>query len=198
MCNSLRLEMKYRDEFANDFMSQTYSSYMEYKYNYEEARLRHLIHSKYLKVLGKFIEDMYSGLRFDIFIRQRDPKQKSMDWFGHTYMELRIFDVIMAPVYNPMNFDPVYKTPHYEDYISGWNFFETINDFIPEINKHLLISFRPIISPQIEIHNMQFNDIPDFECWREYFIRQSRKNITISTYQDPFIEPQERNDFHPF
>jgi len=176
MCNIPRLEMKYRDEFANDFMSQTYSSYMEYKYNYEEARLRHLIHRKYLKMLGKFIDDMYPGLKFDIFIRQRDPKQKSIDWFGHTYMELMIFDVIMAPVYNPMNFDPVYKTPHHDGYISGSNFFETINDFIPEINKHLLISFKSIINPYIEIHNMSFYDIPDFECWKEYFrITQMRK-----------------------
>lgn len=186
MCNIPRLEINYRDEFANDFMSQTYSSYMEYKSNYEEARLCHLIHTKYLKVLGKFIEDMYPGVRFDIFIRQRDPKQKSIDWFGYTYMELMIFDVITAPVYDPMTFDPVYKTPHYEGYISGWSFFDTINDFIPEINKHLLISFRPIINPQIEIHNMSFYDIPDFECWKEYFritlVGKQKETIKDSWY----------------
>lgn len=169
MCDIPRLERKYRDEFANDLMSQTYSSYMEYKYNYEEARLRHLIHRKYFKVLGKFVENIYPGVRFDIFIRQRNPKEKKIDWFGHTYMELMIFDVITSPIYNPSTFEPVYKTPHHDGYISGFNFFDTINDFIPEINKHLLISFRPLIDPHIEIHNMSFNDIPDFKCWEEYY-----------------------------
>ena len=185
MCDMPRLEMKYRDEFVNDFMSQTYSSYSEYKTNYEESKLRYLIHRKYLKVLGKFIENMYPGLRFDIFIRQRNPKEKCIDWYGYTYMELRVFDVIKAPVYNPMTFDAVFRTPHCDDYISGSNFFETINDFIPEINKHLLISFSPIHLSHMPISEMMNNmlEIPDFKCWEEYW---RIENIRKRSEYNPF------------
>lgn len=185
MCNIPRIEMKYRDEFANDFMSQTYSSYLDYKYNYEESRLSHLIKTKYLKVLGKFIEDMYPGLKFDIFIRSRNPKEKSPYWYGVTYMELRIFDVIKSPVYNPMTFDAVYRTPHYDGYVSGHDFFDTINDFIPEINKHLLISFSSINLTHLPISQMVDNmlEIPDFECWKEYYNRDSVSNVNYDRFR---------------
>lgn len=167
---SLKYEMNLRDKYS------------EYKSISEEEKLKYLIHTKYLKVLGKFIENMYPGLKFDIFVKQRDPKQKSIDWFGNTYMELIIFDVITSPLYDPSSFYPLYSTQHYDGHISGIDFFLTINDFIPEINKHLLISFRPMISPHIEIHNVSFYDIPDFECWKEYFriffLRKESKMIS--------------------
>ena len=89
--------MKYRDEYADHVMSRTYSSYSEFKFIQEDEKLRYLIHRKYLKVLGEFIESTYPGLKFDVFIRNRDPKVKNIQWYGHTYMELRIYDVITSP-----------------------------------------------------------------------------------------------------
>ena len=175
MCNTPRLEMKYRDEYVDQYMNRTYSSYSEYKSLQKDAKLQYLIHRKYLNVLGKFIENMYSGLRFDIFIRHRDPKVKDVKWYGHTYMELRIFDIVSTPVYDPRTFTPSYRTPHCDGYLNGEEIYDEIDSFIPEINKHLLISFRPLIQPHVEIHNMNFYDIPDFECWGEYFTRECRK-----------------------
>ena len=167
--------MKYRDEYADHVMSRTYSSYSEFKFIQEDEKLRYLIHRKYLKVLGKFIDNMYPDLKFDIFIRHRDPKVKDVKWYGHTYMELRIFDVVNTPVYAPRTFTPSYRTPHCDGYLNGEEIYDEIDSFIPEINKHLLISFRPLIQPHVEIHNMNFYDIPDFECWGEYFTRECRK-----------------------
>ena len=175
MCNTPRLEMKYRDEYVDQFMNRTFNSYSEYKSLQEDAKLQYLIHRKYLNVLGGFIENMYSGLRFDIFIRHRDPKVKDVKWYGHTYMELRIFDIVSTPVYDPRTSTPSYRTPHCDGYLNGEEIYDEIDSFIPEINKHLLISFRPLIQPHVEIHNMNFYDIPDFECWGEYFSREYRK-----------------------
>jgi hypothetical protein len=162
--------------FMDEYMNRTYSSYSEYKSNYEEAKLQSLIHRKYLKILGNFIENTYPGLRFDIFIRNRDPKVKHAQWYGYTYMELMIFDIITSPIYDPRTFTPSYRTPHCDGYLSGVEIYNHIEDFIHEINKHLLISFRPLIQPHLEIHNMDFYDIPDFECWGEYFAREYHKN----------------------
>jgi len=162
-------------DIPNFEMNQTCISYQEYKSMQEELKLKHLIHRKYLKVLGKFIEDMYPGLRFDIFIRHRDPKVKDVKWYGHTYMELMIFDVVTIPVYDPRTFTPSYRTPHCDGYLNGEEIYDEIDSFIPEINKHLLISFRPLIQPHVEIHNMNLYDIPDFECWGQYFLFESRK-----------------------
>jgi len=81
------------------------TSYSQYKQVVEDERVFYLIKDKYLKLLGKFIENTYSDLRFDIFIRQRNPKEQKPQWYGHTYMELVIFDVIKTPIYNPSNFD---------------------------------------------------------------------------------------------
>jgi hypothetical protein len=161
--------------FIDEYMNRTYSSYSEYKSNHEESKLRYLIHRKYLKILCRFIETTYPGLKFDVFIRDRDPKFKNMQWYGHTYMELRIYDIISLPSYAPQTFTQVYKTPHCNGYLSGEEIYNNIEDFIPEINKHLLISFRPLLQPHLEIHNMNFYDIPDFECWGEYFAREYRK-----------------------
>ena len=67
-----------KHEYVDQYMNRTYSSYSEYKSLQEDAKLQYLIHRKYLKVLGKFMEDMYFGLRFDIFIKHRDPKVKDV------------------------------------------------------------------------------------------------------------------------
>jgi hypothetical protein len=158
------------------YMNRSYNSYSEYQSNYNEAKLNYLIRRKYLNLLGKFIENMYPGLKFDIYIQQRDPKVREATWYGYTYMELKIFDVITSPMYNPTTFTPVYRSPHCNETVNGEVIYELIEEFIPEINKHLLISFRPLIQPHLEIHNMNFYDIPDFECWGEYFSRDYRKN----------------------
>jgi len=175
-CNNLR----FRD--IDQYMNHRYDSYSEYMFHHGEAKLNYLIRRKYLKLLGKFIENMYPGLKFDIYIQQRDPKERKVEWYGHTYMELVIFDVFQSPVYNPMNFEPSYRSPHCNEYIGGENIYDLIDSFIPEINKHLLISFRPVISPHMEIHNMDFNQIPDYECWVKHW-RYRR----INNYEDPFV-----------
>jgi hypothetical protein len=172
--------MKFKD--IDQYMNRTFNSYSEYQSNYEEAKLNYLIRRKYLNLLGKFIENMYPGLKFDIYIQQRDPKKREMTWYGYTYMELMIFDVIQSPVYCPTTFDPVYRSPHCDEYINGENIYDLIDSFIPEINKHLLISFRPIISPHMEIHNMDFNQIPDYECWVKHW-RYTR----INNHGDYFV-----------
>lgn len=177
-----RFEMGFRDELGNGYMNRTYSSYSEYKSNYEESKLNYLIHTRYLKLLGKFIEDMFPKLEFDIFIRQRNLKEKKPDWFGGTYMELRIFNVIGQPTYNPSTFEPIYKVPHTDEYINGEIIYNIIDSFIPEINKHLTISFRPIVPPHIEIHNMDFYNIPDFECWSEYFKKKLMIKNNVSFF----------------
>ena len=150
----------------------------------ENAKLQYLIHKKYLKLLGKFIETIYPNLRFDIFIRNRNPKEKKVDWYGMTYMELVVFDVICSPVYNPMTFEPVYRTPHCEEHISTESLFCEIDSYLPEITKHLLIKFRPLIQPHIEIHNMDFYNIPEFECWAECYKRERIKSYT--SFGDPY------------
>jgi len=57
----------------------------------------------------------------------------------------------------------------YNGYINGDIFFKDINSYIPDINKHLLISFVPAVDPFIEKYNMDFHSIPTYECWKEYF-----------------------------
>lgn len=179
MGSRLKYEMKLRDEFSNGYMNQTYSSYSEYKSIYEEEKLRYLIHRKYLKILGRFIEITYPGLKFDVFIRDRDPKVRKVEWYGYTYMELRIYDVITSPLYDPRTFTPVYRTPHCNEYIGGEEIYNEIENFIPELNKHILITFRPLISPHTPIHNVDMFDIKSYECWHEYFSREYRKNAAI-------------------
>jgi hypothetical protein len=121
-------------------------------------------------MLGEFIEMMYPGLKFDIHIRNRDPKERRPDWYGHTYMELIVFDMIASPVYNPNTFEPSYRTPHCQEYISGERLYYDINSYIPDINKHLLISFF-----RCNDFSMNLTDIPSFECWRQYFMSDSRR-----------------------
>ena len=185
MCGNLNYEMKLRDELNNGYMNRTYSSYSEYKSIYEEEKLKYLIHRKYLKLLGRFIETTYPGLKFDVFIRTRDPKVKNMQWYVHTYMELRIYDVITSPVYDPSTFSPSYKTLHYDGYIRYEEIYDEIENFIPELNKHILITFRPLISTHTPIHNMDMFDIKPYECWEEYFSREYRKDAAIR-YSDDF------------
>ena len=160
---------------------QTYSSYNEYKFIREESELRYLIHRKYLKMLGEFIETIYPGLRFNIFIKDRDHKERKPDWYGHTYMELVVYDIITSPVYNPNTFEPSYRTPHCQEYISGERLFEDINSYIPEINKHLLISFVRI-SQHPNDYMFHHDSIPDFECWRQYFMSDSRRREMTRGY----------------
>ncbi len=97
---------------------ETITSYSQYKQVVEDERVFYLIKDKYLKLLGKFIENTYTDLRFDIFIRQRNPKEQKPQWYGHTYMELVVFDVIKTPIYNPSNFEPSYRTATYNGYLS--------------------------------------------------------------------------------
>lgn len=146
-----------------------YNSYLEYKFINEEKGLKKLIYEKYLPLLGKFIEIMYKDLKFDIFVKERNIRERSLDWYGMTYMELKIYDVITSPVYNPNTFEPSYKSLGYNGYINGDIFFKDINSYIPDINKHLLISFVPAVDPFIEKYNMDFHSIPTYECWKEYF-----------------------------
>lgn len=183
MALSLRQEMKLRDEYVTHVMSHTYSSYSEFKLIQEEEKLRYLIHRRYLKLLGRFIESTFSGLKFDIFIRHRDPKVKNMQWYGYTYMELRIYDIISLPSYAPKTFSQVYKTPHYDGYIGGEEIYNEIENFIPELNKHILINFRPLISPHTPIHNMDMFDIKPFECWGEYFSREYHRHARPFDYE---------------
>ena len=171
----------YEEEFV---FPQTYNTYNEYKTICKESEIRYMIHRKYLKLLGHFIETMYPGLRFDIRIKNRNDKESKPDWYGMTYMELIVFDVITSPMYNPNTFEPSYRTPHCDGYLNGEEIYDEIDSFIPEINKHLLISFRPLIQPHVEIHNMNLYDIPDFECWGEYFAREYRKQATSIHYND--------------
>jgi hypothetical protein len=168
--------MKNRDVFQEDYtFPQTYNSYSEYKFNREQSEIRYLIHRKYLKMLGEFIETMYPGLKFDIHIRNRDLKERNPVWYGHTYMELAIFEVIGTPVYNPNTFEPIFRSIHCEEYINGERLFESIDSYIPDINKHLLITFHRC--SDIPMNRMEYNmlDIPSFECWRHYYMRDSRK-----------------------
>jgi hypothetical protein len=175
MCDtSSFLNPKYENEIH--VINRTYSSYQEYKSNQEEQKLLYLIRSKYLIILGNFIESMYEGLQFDVFIRHRDPKVKNMQWYGQTYMELRIYDIISLPSYKPETFSSMYKTPHYDGYIDYEGIYDNIESFMPEINKHLLISFRPLISPHTPIHNIDMLHPNPFECWSEYFSREYRKD----------------------
>jgi len=172
-------QRKFSNDFLNQKMGETYNSYLEYKTRIEESKLISIIREKYLKVLGEFIENMYPGLKFNIHIKHRSFTEKKIDWFGYTYMELVIYDVISLPMYNQSSFDPSYKTKDYSELISSYDFYETIDSFIPEINKHLLISFFP--ARDLPVSQMMYNmlDIPSFECWSEYYKRQIIKSSQI-------------------
>lgn len=161
----------------------SYSSYTEYKFMTSESKLQHLIRTKYLKMLGEFIESMYSGLRFDILIRNRNHKERKPDWYGMTYMELVVFDIISLPSYSTRVFSEMYKTPHYDGYISGEILFNDIDSYMPDINKHLLISFRPLIQPHEYMSMKQFYvNLPDFECWRQYYIMGGRNRVNLEYF----------------
>lgn len=186
MCDKPRLSMRYNYDHLDHVMSHTYNSYLEFKFEKKEQQLSNLISSKYLIVLGDFIESMYEGLKFDIFVRYRNPRVKNPQWYGHTYMELRIYDVITSPVYNPHTFDPSYKTPHYNGNLYYEEIYNNIESFLPEINKHLLISFRPLISPHTPIHNIDMSHPKPFECWGEYFSREYAKDAIKSMVNQYF------------
>ncbi len=61
-----------------EYMSSTYNSYGEYKFNYEQAEIKYLIHRKYLKLLGELIETLYPGLKFDIFITKLQVQESDL------------------------------------------------------------------------------------------------------------------------
>lgn len=161
--------------------SNEYNSYMDYKQYREDDKLRELIYNKYLRVLGRFIEDMYPKLKFDIFVCSRNEKQRKPDWYGMTYMNLVIYDVVREPIYNPRTFDPSYWSLNYDGLISFYDFYDTIDSYIPEINKHLLISFELLSSEHMPTTMMMSNmlQIPDFECWSERY----KKSYTKGSYQ---------------
>jgi hypothetical protein len=83
-------------------------------------------------------------------------------------MELVIFDVIGTPIYNPRTFEPVHRTTTYDGYLSMDTIYDEIDSFIPEINKHLMITFVPYHSPDQMIPG-QFFDLRPFECWDKYW-----------------------------
>ena len=161
--------------------SNEYNSYMDYKQYREDDKLRELIYNKYLRVLGRFIEDMYPKLKFDIFVCSRNEKQRKPDWYGMTYMNLVIYDVVREPIYNPRTFDPSYWSLNYDGLISFYDFYDTIDSYIPEINKHLLISFELPRSEHMSTTMVMSNmlQIPDFECWSERY----KKSYTKGSYQ---------------
>ena len=147
---------------------------MEYKFMTSESKLQHLIRTKYLKMLGEFIESMYSGLRFDILIRDRNPKERRAEWYGMTFMELVIFDVISLPEYTPTYFVPDYRVHNFDGRISYEKFYNDIDSYIPEINKHLLISFIPHVDSDVNGNEYGgfYNLIEPYECWKEHFYRE--------------------------
>jgi hypothetical protein len=155
--------------------SNEYNSYMAYKQLKEDNELRGLIYNKYLKVLGRFIENMYPKLKFDIFVCERNKKQRKSDWYGMVYMNLVIYDVIRQPIYNPRTFDPSYRSLNYDGFISSYDFYDTIDSYMSEINKHLLISFEPPRDENMSTTMMMSKkkksmlQIPDFECWAEHW-----------------------------
>jgi hypothetical protein len=169
MCIDPLFKLRQNEDFVNEMISRPITSYSEYKQREEDTKILFLIRDKYLKLLGKFIEDTYTDLRFDIFIRNRNPKEQKPQWYGHTYMELVIFDVIKTPIYNPSNFEPSYRTATYNGYLSMDTIYGEIDSFIPEINKHLMITFIPYHSPDQMNYMSGINDIPSFECWDKYW-----------------------------
>lgn len=184
--------MKY-DDFLNSFAQ--YDSFKENEFNQKENDLAFIIKSKYMKILKEFIKTMYSGLKFDIIFRTRNPKERMVEWYGMSYMELKIYDVTTLPSYSPQVFSDVYKTPHCQEYISGDLIYENIESYIPEINKHLLISFSPINEP--DNFMMQHLNISDFECWRKYFHVEYAKNEIMSSGSESFYS-RRISDFNLF
>jgi hypothetical protein len=160
--------LRQNEDFVNEMLNRPFNSYSEFKQREEDTKVLFLIKDKYLKLLGKFIEDTYTDLKFDIFIRNRNPKEQKPQWYGHTYMELVIFGVIVQPIYNPMTFEPVYRTTTYDGYLSMDTIYDEIDSFIPEINKHLMITFVPYHSPDQMIPE-KFFDLRPFECWDRYW-----------------------------
>jgi hypothetical protein len=177
MCNDPLFRLRQNEDFVNEMLSRPFNSYSEFKQREEDTKVLFLIKDKYLKLLGKFIETTYPDLRFDIYIRQRNPKEQKVQWYGHTYMELVVFDVIGQAIYDPMTFAPVYRTTTYTDHISMDIIYDDIESFIPEINKHLMITFIPYHSPDQMIPE-QFFDLRSFECWDRYW----RYNMTKPTH----------------
>lgn len=161
-------KLRQNEDFINEMHSRPFNSYSEYKQREEDLKVMFLIRDRYLKLLGQFIESTYSGLRFDIFIRNRNPKEKKPQWYGHTYMELVIFDVITQPVYCPNTFAPTFRTATFGERISMDLIYDEIDSFIPEINKHLMITFIPHRTPE-QMYVEKFNELDSFECWDRYW-----------------------------
>ena len=53
--------------------------------------------------------------------------------------------------------------------------YNEIESFIPDINKHLMITFIPHFNPDQINHTTQFYDIPSFECWERYWKNENYK-----------------------
>lgn len=148
----------------------------------EESELKNLIYGKYVNVLRRFIQNMYPNLKFDICVRDRKEKSRRSDWYGMTYMTLIIYDVISTPVYHPTPYDVHYRVCNYEGLISYQNFYNTIDSYIPEINKHLLISFIPPSNIDMTTTMRSMTQIPDFECWVQYYKRSTIKHYVNPTF----------------
>jgi hypothetical protein len=175
MCNDPLKKLRQNEDFVNEMLSRPFNSYSEFKQREEDTKVLFLIKDKYLKLLGKFIEDTYTDLRFDIFIRNRNPKEQKPQWYGHTYMELVIFDVVGQAIYNPMTFEPVYRTTTYNGYLSMDIIYDEIDSFIPEINKHLMITFVPYFNSDQMNYMSGISDMSSFECWDRYWKYENYK-----------------------
>jgi len=68
MCNDPLFRLQKNEDFVNEMLSRPITSYSEYKQREEDTKILFLIKDKYLKLLGKFIEDTYPDLRFDIIL----------------------------------------------------------------------------------------------------------------------------------
>jgi hypothetical protein len=55
--------------------------------------------------------------------------------------------------------------------------YDEIDSFIPEINKHLMITFVPYLNPDQMNYMSGINDMPSFECWDKYW-----KHTKIENY----------------
>ena len=183
MCDDPLFRLRQNEDFVNEMLSRPITSYSQYKRREEDSKLFYLIRDKYLKLLGNFIEITYPDLRFDILIRNRNPNESRPQWYGYTYMELVILDVIIQPIYDPATFQPVYRTTTYTDSISMNMIYNDIDSFIPEINKHLMITFIPYHSPDQINYMLGTNDMPSFECWDMYWRCTKIENYNRINYQ---------------
>ena len=72
MCNDPLKKLRQNEDFVNEMLSRPFNSYSEFKQREEDTKVLFLIKDKYLKLLGKFIENTYPDLRFNIYIKNKN------------------------------------------------------------------------------------------------------------------------------